>query len=348
MQYQHKPRFQIILHAALRAARASNNIENPTTGERFKYSDIAMVQVLGLDRYASALRKFRTQTSVPQLDDIGADDLPLESYRWRLDKEELARPLWELLRHGNHISNVMADKNSPISKKALYSERDVACALMAFFAVSENENTEKAKTHFLREAEDGHKTWICYKLSTRRPGYIIKSKFEISLINREYFRISDHQVSTGRTEKGVRFEEKGDGFGFVKGGWLWCVIRENEYAQPRIFCFWGLDGTGTVTEPIEGNVLEVDQLFGKGQFGLPVVLVDPEYDEILWRAKNPDKDFDLEGDQFDSFPFTSELLKMHIEQPAENGLNVGEDFSGYVHEEIRKSLTERKTDPTFD
>ena len=81
--------------------------------------------------------------------------------------------------------------------------------------------------------------YYVYKPSTRKPGCVLKSRMTISAENDgEYFHIDEIQRSPAYRESDNQpVEEHSQGFGFVKTGNIWMLMKEVDREQPRIFCF---------------------------------------------------------------------------------------------------------------
>lgn len=284
-----------MLQIALRRALTARD----TTEERLVDS-----QKLTISR--STLHRFRNMELPNPFDQSGSGSSRSAASSRKMMPIDDARKLWDELYRTGVVEPIFHESGSPIVKEAMHSQRSVANSMMSFFGAGEHRISE-----FVERGGTG--TYLAYKMSTKRPGYIIKSKFSIEHFQEEYLIIRDHQVSSGYREPNrARFEENSDGFGFFKSRRLWAFMREDTEEQPRVFCFYYFSQpaveSGRLSKQISliyGRTVESYQRFGTGSFHSYILLVHPDTDKQLMQEIYPEYEYDME-EQLDIYEIGTE------------------------------------------
>lgn len=121
-----------------------------------------------------------------------------------------------------------------------------------------------------------------YKLSFRKPDYIIRSAWRIAPGDVKYFTVDELQRSSGRHEPNQQpLEERSTGIAFAKSDRLWLTLRELSHSQPRILGLRytlgllsdGANGSEGIVA-MAGHILESDRKYTEGRmFTSPVLLL---------------------------------------------------------------------------
>ena len=297
MQYQNSRVFQWLLQAALRLAAESKG-----------YSDQAIASAADLKSKQSTIYRFRQADLKVDLSHSVSDD-ELGGLEGRFLNRQDAKRLWD------HLSRVglieQAVSRAGISKIDLYSHRETANALMAFYGSHESQ-----VARFIRQGIEG--TYFCFKPSFRKTGFVVKSRFEIKAFQSEYFEINEHQRSSGiyEADRAV-IDENSIGFAFPKSERLWVHLREQNTEQPRVMCFHHkkfakLDPKHPKDEKITilfGDIIEGVKRFRDGFHATKVVLFAAESDRSVWEAEMPGKSYDA-NDQLDIYPLEETKRKI--------------------------------------
>ncbi|WP_157223466.1 hypothetical protein [Rhodovulum sp. PH10] len=313
MMYRHTARFQIVLRDALRL-QSLDPLIIPGQ-EPISYSDERILRALNYTKERTTLTKFRN-ARFPEFDDPLIEHMSANNLKGGLRDEILATGLWEFLSARDYIRRALsAGKNRSMSKKHLFSERQFANTLGAFFNTHEHQIKRLSEQGLVEANKDGFGDgeWFCYKNSWRQPGFIVKSLFRFTNENGEYFSVSDIQRSTGRFSSIKQTaSETSTGVAVSKSRKLWCFMRESEHEQPRIFCFFRpvffsamAASTSKVDDRLSvfyGHVMETEQRIRGDFYGVFAALVSKSLDRAEWEAAFGKAHKYIFQDQIDVFP----------------------------------------------
>jgi len=324
--FRHIGRFHYIMQLAARLAQGvriqgqdehGNPIELTYTDERLLV-DAGFDQGEGVQNTLrpNALRKFRNaKIDIPNLTET--DITPPSKIPGTIKSREHAKKLWDYLLQRGFIQQVLSTHE--IKKSAFYFEEEYSSMMCCFFDTHGSQIREFAKSGLIytndKFRESGE--WFCYKNSFRKPGFVVKSKMSFTNHNDQYFEVTDTQHSSGLFEEGGhQYAEEASGFAFSKSRKLWCVLKEERYEQPRMFCFHhpdkplikealtqhpGLTMQNPKLVVFQGYVLESDKLFDYGFHHSPVVIVSVEHERELFKQTYSKRKFDVET-QIDIHP----------------------------------------------
>jgi hypothetical protein len=300
MLYRHTKRFQAILRAALALVG----------DEHGGSSIVSIINKAGLGCSKTALHRFKSTNDDHYLmqSQAKADEAIEHLDNKYLNYSDAVR-LWEYISKLGLIEAIfMHDSDQKLIKKHdLYANREVANAVLCFYDTHELRNDNFVKSTIENEY------FICYKASSRKPGFMLKSRFYISMCKGEYFDIHDHQRSSGRYEMGkTLFEEHVYGVGFIKSRRLWAICRDNNKEQPRIFCFhkpiYSSADSDAKIEGYYGHLMGATQQYGDVFFSKNVILLSKKYDKRLWHAEyGADMNYN-DNDHHDIIPYEPERI----------------------------------------
>lgn len=232
------------------------------------------------------LRKFCTA----QWPELGSDDLSkmsVEDEKFSIKKQSNARIIWDYLSKEGEIERALKPNES---KKLLFSTRMLATAMMSYYECHEARIEKFSELGLSGETSKAPKTWFAYKMSSMKPGFMVKSEFSIDNINDEYFEILDKHLFSGRfsaskLESSVFYT----GFAYIRSDKLWCHMRDLQYSQPRTICLFEEEVVDrnvlgeTVKRIIQmhGHVIENDRVGNSGFSSFRIALVDNDVDQSM-------------------------------------------------------------------
>lgn len=244
-------------------------------------SDQEIVFNSGMDRGKSTVWRFRNEKDLEALwsnGKLGLDPGPADK-------------LWNYLWHKGCIERVL-QKNGEFLQ---FRERVAANAISAFYAAQESETRAWQEKDGLQEA------YFCCKPSFRKPGHIVKTRFEFTPRYGEFFEVKEHQDSRATTSGDAG--EDSHGFAISKSGRLWIFLREVSKEQPRIFCFKRTDPSRDHLCRLYGYLMESDRKFGNDVYRWKVGLASEQIDKLLWCDQHNSGDYIWEN-QVDNIPYT--------------------------------------------
>lgn len=323
MRYRHFAPFQAILQSALLSATKQR-----AKGQERSLTAVEYISKLGLEKKLrpERLARFRTFKFTEdhfkqQLDDSYLTPKDINS---PLLDRFTATTLWDDQYNEGHIQAALKRHPKVLSKKTAFSPAETASSIASFYATHDSQIVELDKKGF--STPEG-KDWFCYKLSNRFPGYLIKSRMELTT-KRDHISIYERQTARKDTEiMGVEEYEESTGFAISKAHKLWFFLREDEAEQPRIICFHELrERTFSSDEPnstlnqlgyaprqmliLLGSVIEMDRKWNNQFFASPVALTLPAYEESLWKDHHGDREYNSQI-QCNLHPFAAEHRKPH-------------------------------------
>lgn len=313
MLYHHTPRFQILMHYALQLQKITPLYGK--TGMPIPFSINELALRIGIKN--AVLAKFMREKNIPKFDSQDLSKIAIDECMWKLPKESDAKLVWDYLSKNGFIKKAI--NTHGIKKHKLFSYRAAATAMMSLYDANEKNISKYSKngvTDCSNEQTTGtKKEWIAFKFSTRKPGFILRSRFTITNFQDEYFHIEDQQESSGEMEEsGERFAETSSGFGFIKTDRLWCFLKENDFFQPRIFTFDKFISpapknlsflTSGKFSTIYGTVSEGDKRYTNAFYNLNVVLMDIGLFRAAYKKRFSGKRYSHD-EQIESMPFTRE------------------------------------------
>ncbi len=327
--YLHTARFQILLRDALRLQSLEPIIIHGKPAP-IPYSDENLLKALNLDYGRTTLTKFRN-AEMPSFDDPKLEHMHAGDLAGGLRDVQTASRLWDHLSARGYVQRALPGTQNRINKKDLFSDRQVANTISAFFDTHEMQIEAYSKKGLAKNENDraGQKSnssrWLCFKRSWYKPNHIVKSLFTFTNMYGEYFNVSDFQKISGRFgEIEQEMTEKSIGFAISKSEKLWCFLRESERDQPRIFCFFrpvfakteaGPDQTTERLSLLYGHVMETERRRSSEFYSTHVILISPELDEKEWRKTFPNSSQYILDDQIDVFPLRSMEIDREYDKP---------------------------------
>jgi hypothetical protein len=291
--YRHNLLYQALLREAL----------SIVAGER-DYGDEKLVREARLSCSKSTLYRFRTGSLIPSsmtaAQALASIDGRTEAGTTSMLNATDSRRLWDFLRSKKAIDRALTDRrlalpeaSDGITKGDLYSEREVASGLSAFYGCHESQ--------VIAAKNDGIEgEYFCLKRSFRKNDFFVKSLFTITSVEDEYVHIDEEQRSSGFYEAdGQPVDESSTGFGLYKSERLWIFARERDCEQPRVFCFYekkpsivklGQPSSGKRQLQVTtyyGNLIEGSKRFIDGAFMFPCLLISADADRRIWEQRHP-------------------------------------------------------------
>jgi hypothetical protein len=313
MAYHHDLESQIILQQALIEANR-------------RYSDEEIARNAGLNRGRMTAYRFRTED--------------LETYFADHDRLKLDAPvaerLWNYLDRLGYLKSVAQGSNG----YNIRAERLAVRAMKGFYNASDDETRKWFDEWGLQS------TYFCYKPSFRRPGNIVKSKFEIELKDNSYLHAVDTQYDTVNP-RALRSFEQSKGFGFSKTGRLWFYLSEQMRQQPRVFCFhkYDIDDQNRICLMI-GYVVESDRRYTSGVFKFRVGLASVHRDQSQWEDQFADEPYNPEA-QVGNFALPKPDRKTdNPDDPRKKDAKVifDGDIVSYLRSDLRAGIDDRALD----
>ena len=142
----------------------------------------------------------------------------------RLNEPEVGRKLWEYMKF------IRVWQKALHESKDLYSEAEMAAMLAWRYRIhpSQIEKVRELRVDAF---------FFGYKLAFRKPDFMVRSIWQLSVPDGQYIAARELQRSSGRHDlDGRPSEERADGFGFSKSNRLWLMLREQDHEQPRMIC----------------------------------------------------------------------------------------------------------------
>lgn len=312
--YRHLLQHQYILQRALREAQGVEIIPDDPAAEPIRYSDQALVSELGLETLtAKTLSAFRN-FNLPENDFQRFSFTPPNEIASPLRIRSDAEKLWNYLTKHKFIRTAMSRMPIKVDKRMMYARREYGSTISCFFNAHTSQVEEFAQSGLANEIFFGKageaKEWFLYKNSFRFENAFVKSNFTIKNVDNQYFEVADRQLSSGTFEDNDnKYEENSNGFAFSKSGNLWCILGEEEYEQPRFFCFYDdhkpanrRDSETFNISHFFGHIMESDLMFRSRFYQSPVVLVSKELEHENWFKSKRRGEFDDRA-QIDVHPF---------------------------------------------
>jgi hypothetical protein len=312
MAYHHDLESQLILQTALIEANR-------------RYSDEEIARNAGLNRGRMTVYRFRTED---------LDEYHTEHDRLKLDAP-VAERLWRYLDNLGYMKSAAQGSNGYNNR----AERLAVKAMKGFYNASDDETRKWMDEWGLQSR------YFCYKPSFRRPGNIVKSKFEIELKDNDYLHATNTQYDTV-SPRALRSFEQSKGFGFSKTGRLWFFLSEQMRQQPRIFCIhkYDIDEQNRICLMI-GYVVESDRRFTSGVFKFRIGLVSIHRDQAQWDHQFPDDPYNPE-DQVGNFavPRTDRRTDSQDDRKKDNRVMFDEEIVNYLKPDLRAGIDDRALD----
>lgn len=289
LQYFHIITFQRVMKDALKQHLAVDEaVVSGGDDERKSSSRYQQIcdRVPGLNLGPDKISKF-CNARWPALGSPELTETSIKHETHAIKSEASARALWDYLSLSGDIERALKPL---VSKRALFSDRMLATAMMSFYECHEDRISQYSSIGLTGQESESAKIWFAYKLSSIKPGFVVKSQFRIENVNDEYFDVADHHIQTGRFEANfTRNSHTYTGFGYVRTEKIWFHLRDINFFQPRSLCIFDIDKTTVPgllqdTEKIvsmRGHVLENDRVKNKGFGSYKVAFIDPEVEKKL-------------------------------------------------------------------
>lgn len=317
MYYSHVPRYQKILQLALDKALGSKIDDLGYKKITVEY----LLNKLDLEISSTAFSRFRnSDLRKYSFEGEEIDTLGLHEIEGTIKKRHDALRLWNFIYENGDIGAIIKSNNNNIVRKSLHPLEEVAGVTIAYNDAHDGRIAKYQNAHLVDPENGSQRTWVSYKLSTRRPGFILKSKMTFRLNKAGFFEVTDEQISTGRFETSKkRFKDVWRGFGFSKTGNLWCHLTQAPFSgqvsgyAPRIICFNQadfMDENSPLTE-MRGFSIEQDNYYENAAvYERRIALLSLAYDREIFEKTARNKGY-LEAEQFDNFPYAKEVRQDH-------------------------------------